>query len=597
MSSDSFLASNPAGRIEALLDPGSFREIVQEARGALTAGTGTVGGTAVTIAATDRDVAGGSFGVVESQALSALLQQSRTAGTPVILCLDSAGARLDEGLPALGAFRQLYRHFLDLRLAGVSTLAILGRDCFGGASMLAAACGRRVYSAASRLAMSGPAVIQALGGRQELDAEDAEAVTALMGGAARVRLLPADRLCTDTPGDFRQAVLGWTDQRDAESQLDLREQHNHLGTRLLERGMAPSPQSNAETAPPAALLEVVPPGFQARTIDGVLIGRTTKTSPDTFFGLVTREPVGALALWTLAGVCLSAADSRPDEAVMLLLDAPGQAPTLRDERVMLSQYVAHLALVLAHLSHAYPDGCSIYFTLVATRAGDALSRYDALVDSALGAALAEGATLSHHHGVGSSKAHWLDAELGGGLETLRRVRGAWDPDRLLNPGTFEALRAAPDVKPREPLPGIDALSGIATFRGDTQLSEIQSAAHAKGFSLGLAGPLPALTLDDFVARGLPGLPDPFSDPVRGSVCGLEARGGVARFRLLATPRRATGPNLAALCVGAGGEIARVESASLALVRQGALRSDAAFVSTPLAADERAAWQRIVDAFR
>jgi alkyldihydroxyacetonephosphate synthase len=255
------------------------------------------------------------------------------------------------------------------------------------------------------------------------------------------------------------------------------------------------------------------------------------------------------------------------------------------------------ALVLAHLSHAYPDGCSIYFTLVATRTGDALSRYDALVDAALGAALAEGATLSHHHGVGSSKAHWLDAELGGGLETLRRVRGAWDPDRLLNPGTFEPLRAAPDVKPREPLPGIDAVSGIATFRGDTQLSEIQRAAQAKGFSLGLSGKLPALTLDDFVARGLPGLPDPFSDPVRGSVCGLEARGSVASFRLLATPRRATGPNLAALCVGAGGEIARVESASLSLVRQGALRSDAPFVSAPLAADERAAWQRIVEAFR
>ncbi len=349
MTSDSFSASNPAGRVAALLDPGSFREIAQEARGALTAGTGTVGGAAVAIAATDRDIAGGSFGVVESQALSALLQQSRTDGVPVILCLDSAGARLDEGLPALGAFRQLYRHFLDLRLAGVSTLAVLGRDCFGGASMLAAACGRRVYSAASRLAMSGPAVIQALGGRRELDAEDAQAVTALMGGAARVRLQPTDRLCADRSGDFRQAVLEWMAQRDAESQLDLRKQHNQLGTRLLERGMAPSPLSNAEPAPPAALLEVVPPGFQARTIDGVLIGRTTKTSPDTFFGLVSREPVGALALWTLAGACLSAADSRPGEAVMLLLDAPGQAPTLRDERIMLSQYVAHLALVLSHL--------------------------------------------------------------------------------------------------------------------------------------------------------------------------------------------------------------------------------------------------------
>ena len=83
------------------------------------------------------------------------------------------------------------------------------------------------------LAMSGPAVIQALGGRQELDAEDTQAVTALMGGAARVRLQATDRLCADNPADFRQAVLDWMAQRDEESQLDLRRQHNQLGTRLL----------------------------------------------------------------------------------------------------------------------------------------------------------------------------------------------------------------------------------------------------------------------------------------------------------------------------------------------------------------------------
>ncbi len=46
MSSDSFSAGNPAQRAAALLDPGSFREIARQARGALTAGTGTVGGTA-----------------------------------------------------------------------------------------------------------------------------------------------------------------------------------------------------------------------------------------------------------------------------------------------------------------------------------------------------------------------------------------------------------------------------------------------------------------------------------------------------------------------------------------------------------------------
>ena len=256
------------------------------------------------------------------------------------------------------------------------------------------------------------------------------------------------------------------------------------------------------------------------------------------------------------------------------------------------------ALVLAHLSHAYPDGCSIYFTLVATRAGDPLSRYDALLDSALGAALGEGATLSHHHGVGSSKAHWLDAELGGGLATLRRLRRAWDPDQLLNPSTFEPLREAPAAAAREPLPGIDAVSGIATFRGATPLLEIAEAAQKKGLSLGLAGAVPALSLAGFIDAGLPGLPDPFVDPVRGSVCGIEARGPVASFRLLAAPRRATGPNLAALCIGAGGEIARVESASLALVRRDAVgpqgpRAQAA----PLSEGEAAAWQRVVAAFQ
>jgi alkyldihydroxyacetonephosphate synthase len=256
------------------------------------------------------------------------------------------------------------------------------------------------------------------------------------------------------------------------------------------------------------------------------------------------------------------------------------------------------ALVLAHLSHAYPDGCSIYFTLVATRAGDPLSRYDALLDAALGAALAEGATLSHHHGVGTSKAHWLDAELGGGLATLRRLRRAWDPELLLNPRTLEPLREAPAIRPREPLPGVDALSGIATFRGGEPLSQVESAARAKGWSLGLLGPLPALSVGAFVEAGLPGLPDPFADPVRGSVCGLEARGPVAEFRLLAAPRRATGPNLSALCVGAHGRIARVESASFALVRSGARTASASEASSPpLSEAESNAWQLVVAAFQ
>jgi biotin-independent malonate decarboxylase gamma subunit len=97
------------------------------------------------------------------------------------------------------------------------------------------------------------------------------------------------------------------------------------------------------------LREIIPEGVETHKLDGVLVGRNGKSSPNAFFGFIDGAPVGALAAWTLAGECLALADERPGEAVTVFLDSPGQAPTLRDERVMLSEYVAHLALVLSSL--------------------------------------------------------------------------------------------------------------------------------------------------------------------------------------------------------------------------------------------------------
>jgi len=349
MAADLFSASAPAQRIAALLDSASSADGQTQAYGSLVAANGSIGTHPVTIVATDRQVAGGSFGVAEAQALAKLLDQSHAQRSHAILCLDSAGARLDEGLAALGAFRQLYRHMLDLRLAGLPMLGLIGRDCFGGASMLAATCSRRVYSESSRLAMSGPAVMQALGGSEELDATDAAAVIALMGGAARARLLPADRLCKDSFDAYRHATLEWIAEGATGASLNLHVQHTRLGTRLLSQGMLPSPPQPASDDLPAMLREIIPEGVQLHKMDGVLFGRNGKASPNAFFGFIDGTPVGALAMWTLAGECLALADERPGEAVTVFLDSPGQAPTFHDERVMLSEYVAHLALVLSDL--------------------------------------------------------------------------------------------------------------------------------------------------------------------------------------------------------------------------------------------------------
>jgi len=349
MPGDLFSASPPAQRISALLDGGTLEHGQAQVHGSMIARIGMIGGREAALIATDRGIAGGSLGVVEAQALSALLEQSHAAGRPFIFCLDSAGARLDEGLAALGAFRQLYRHVLDLRLAGLQMLCLIGRDCFGGASMLAATCAQRVYSESSRLAMSGPAVIQALGGIAELDATDAGAVIALMGGAARAQLHPADRLCEDSLDAYRKAARDWAADCATAVPPNLREQHTRLGTRLLAQGMAPSPPRSVSGDLPATLQEIIPEGVELHRMDGVLFGRNGKTSPNAFFGFIDGTPVGALAAWTLAGECLAMAGERPGEAVTVFLDSPGQAPTVRDERVMLSEYIAHLALVLSSL--------------------------------------------------------------------------------------------------------------------------------------------------------------------------------------------------------------------------------------------------------
>jgi alkyldihydroxyacetonephosphate synthase len=99
------------------------------------------------------------------------------------------------------------------------------------------------------------------------------------------------------------------------------------------------------------------------------------------------------------------------------------------------------AFVLAHFSHAYLEGCSIYFTFLGLAGGAgkgdlavAESRYDACWQSALSAACDAGATLSHHHGIGLHKQSFLPREHGEGMSQLRALKRAFDPHGILNPG-------------------------------------------------------------------------------------------------------------------------------------------------------------------
>jgi len=95
------------------------------------------------------------------------------------------------------------------------------------------------------------------------------------------------------------------------------------------------------------------------------------------------------------------------------------------------------AFIMAHFSHGYEDGASIYFTFAG--AAPTLAQREAGYDECWSLALASvrrcGGTISHHHGVGMSKQRFLLDELGeGGHALLKAVHASFDPDGICNPG-------------------------------------------------------------------------------------------------------------------------------------------------------------------
>ena len=91
--------------------------------------------------------------------------------------------------------------------------------------------------------------------------------------------------------------------------------------------------------------------------------------------------------------------------------------------------------VSAHQSHAYTDGACLYFTFGAKPPDDAKDDlYRAVWDAGTRAVLANGGSLSHHHGVGLNRARFMPEAHDGGFAVLAAMKAALDPNGILNPG-------------------------------------------------------------------------------------------------------------------------------------------------------------------
>lgn len=116
---------------------------------------------------------------------------------------------------------------------------------------------------------------------------------------------------------------------------------------------------------------------------------------------------------------------------------------LYDQAVAALQALPATIAASAHQSHAYTDGACLYFTFAGVAQGADAPRwapggiddyYRQAWDAVIGATLARGGSLSHHHGIGLNRGRHLRTAMGTGFEVLAAIKAALDPEGILNPG-------------------------------------------------------------------------------------------------------------------------------------------------------------------
>ena len=166
-------------RIALLLDEGSFTEFDELARhrahdfgiegnrpygdGVVT-GAGTVDGRPVAVYSQDFTVFGGSLGEVYGEKIVKVMDHAMKAGCPVIGINDGGGARIQEGVAALGLFAEIF--FRNTRASGVipQISLIMGPAAGGAVYSPAITDFTLMVEGTSHMFITGPDVIKTVTG-------------------------------------------------------------------------------------------------------------------------------------------------------------------------------------------------------------------------------------------------------------------------------------------------------------------------------------------------------------------------------------------------------------------------------------------------
>jgi alkyldihydroxyacetonephosphate synthase len=96
---------------------------------------------------------------------------------------------------------------------------------------------------------------------------------------------------------------------------------------------------------------------------------------------------------------------------------------------------------MAHISHVYRTGASLYFTFMAQQlTGREEEEWRLIKNKITDVIVAGGASLSHHHGIGLEHVKWMRQYWGPlGVRVLKSIKHELDPKAIMNPGKLVPL--------------------------------------------------------------------------------------------------------------------------------------------------------------
>jgi acetyl-CoA carboxylase carboxyltransferase component len=353
----------PLERLEALCDPGSLtimrsgvesRRMGDRARagdGVIT-GAGRVDGRPVFCYAQDPSYLGGSLGEAHADSIVKVLRLAGRAGVPVVGFIESGGARMQEGLAALGGYARIFRE--QVALSGrVPQISVICGASAGGGSYSPALTDFVVMTRRGNMFLTGPAVVREVMG-EDIAAEDL--------GGPRVH--------------DRNGVAHFIAEDDADAALLVRDLLDHLPG-APDRKPASAPGYDVAGCVPAAHRQVydVRDVIRAVADEGRLLEWSARWARNMVCGFARMEgkPVGIVANQPryIGGVLDSESATKAARFVrtcnafglplVVFVDTPGFLPGSKQERGGVIRHGAKLV-------HAFAEATVPKVTVVLRKA-------------------------------------------------------------------------------------------------------------------------------------------------------------------------------------------------------------------------------------